>query len=604
MKLLNYIVISLIIALYPRISYSLEKFNLDKIDDSINLQDFNLNKDLNLKNNNNTNNIYYSQIPSQITPESDNFSSPEIPSSPQKPLIETLPTSSPPPSSDFIDIPGKIIVKEFKFVGNTAFSEEILTKLVAEFINKEITFAELISAEQKITKLYLESGYINSGAIIEANQTFDPQEAIINITIIEGSIKEIDIQGLNRLNENYIKDRLEISTSKPFNVNKLFESLQLLQLNPLIENISAELAAGIRPEENLLFVNVKEADSFDFIPIFNNGRNSSVGSFRRGVRINEKNLLGFGDNIDISYANTDGSDTVNASYTIPVNAHNGKITLAGGFNSSKVIKPPFDILDITGYSEYYEIGYSQPVIQHPEQELTLGLKLSIQYSESYLQGEPFPISIGSDINGNTDVTALRFYQDFIQRNANEVFAMRSQFSLGIEAFGANTNENAPDTNFFAWRTQAQYVRKLAEDTLFITRGDLQLASESLVSLEQFYLGGLNSVRGYPQDLNLTDNGFLLSTEVWLPILRVNNIINDEDGVLQIIPFVDFGVGWNAGEFPAPDPNALVGVGLGLQWQMGNNFTARLDWGIPLVDVDIEKKDWNENGIYFNINAKF
>ena len=538
--------------------------------------------------------------PRPIIPRPYEFQPPEIPPQPQPPIVEP----EPPPPPDIPNIPGKIMIKEFKFVGNTAFSEQKLAKLLEPFTNKKITFAQLLQAEQIITNLYVEEGYINSGALISAGQIFDPQGAIATITIIEGSIKEIKVTGLTKLDPNYVKSRLEIATSKPFNVKNLYKALQLLQLDPLIKTISAELSAGVRREESLLLVRVTQADSLSLIPIFNNGRSPSVGSFRRGIRIREDNLLGFGDGIDVFYANTDGSNAVNGSYTIPVNPYNGKVKISGGFNSTKVVQPPFDVLDITGESDYYEISFSQPVVQHPEQELTLGLTFTLESSRSFLQGEPFPLSIGAEIKGNTDVTALRFFQDWTVRRTNEVFALRSQFSFGIEAFGATVNENLPDSRFFAWRNQAQYVRQLAADTLLVARTDLQVSSDNLVPLEQFYLGGLNSVRGYPQDIRVTDNGFLASTEVWLPVLRVEDIIDQTDGVLQIIPFVDVGIAWNTGIFPDPDPNTLVGVGFGVQWQMGSNFSARLDWGIPLVNIDIEKNTWNENGIYFNINSRF
>lgn len=593
MKVLKYLFLSLITFGFPCASYASENLGRETIDyvpidkSKINVLD----------------KIYSFEPPRTIIPRQSDFPEPKIPPQPQNPVIET-PSISPPSSPSVPDIPGKIIIKEFHFTGNTAYSSEKLAELLSSFTNREISFSELISAEQLITNLYVEAGYLNSGAVIMAGQTFDPKGAIININIIEGSIKEIDISGLNRLNPNYVKSRLEIATAKPFNVNKLFESLQMLQLDPLIENISAELAEGIRPQESLLYVKATEADSLSFMPILNNGRNSSVGSFRRGLTIKQDNLFGFGDSLDVSYANTDGSNAVNGSYIIPVNAYNGKIRFSGGFNESTVIQEPFDVLNITGESQYYELSYSQPVIQKPSHELTLGLTLTVESSQSFLNGEPFPLSIGSDINGTTDVTALRFFQDWIVRKPNEVFALRSQFSLGIEALGATINQNLPDGTFLAWRNQAQYVRQLAPDTLFITRSDLQLANQSLVPLEQFYLGGLNSVRGYPQDIRLTDNGFLLSTEVWLPVLRVQNVMNNTNGVLQIIPFVDFGVAWNTGEFPTPTPNTLIGAGLGVQWQMGSNFSARVDWGIPLVHIDIDKKNWNDNGIYFNINAKF
>lgn len=497
-----------------------------------------------------------------------------------------------------------IIVKNFDFIGNTAFSNSQLAELVKSFTQRKITFTELLEVEKIITNLYTENGYINSGAIINAGQKFNPQEAVIRVEIIEGSISEIQIEGLTRLRTNYIKNRLQIATATPFNVNELYEALQVLQLDVLIENISAELVAGVLPQESILLVNVTEADSFSFTPIFNNGRNSSVGSFRRGVRIKENSLFGFGDAIDLSYFNTDGSNTFNGSYSIPVNSYNGRLEFAGGFNDTRIIEKPFDVLNITGNSDYYEISFYQPIMRKPTQELSLGLTFSKQSSRSFLDGEPFPLSLGADIKGNTNVTAIRFFQNWTLRQPQDVFNLRSEFSFGIEAFGATINQELPDSRFFTWRNQLQYVRQLASDSLFIFQTDLQLASDNLVTLEQFYLGGLYSVRGYPQDILVTDNGLLLTTEAWLPILRVKNAWQNQDGVLQIIPFFDFGLGWNMGKIPNPSPNALMGIGLGLQWQMGSNFNARIDYGIPLIYLDVQKNSLNDRGVYFNINASF
>jgi hemolysin activation/secretion protein len=207
---------------------------------------------------------------------------------------------------------------------------------------------------------------------------------------------------------------------------------------------------------------------------------------------------------------------------------------------------------------------------------------------------PFP-SLGADSDGRTRLSILRFAQEWTQRGSRDVIAARSQFSVGLDAFDATVNDQGPDGRFFSWRGQGQWVRLLAPDTLFLLRGDVQLADGSLVPLEQFGLGGQTSVRGYRQDQLLTDNGLLVSAEVRLPILRSRSL----DGLLQIIPFLDVGTGWNADD-PDPDPSTLVSVGLGLQWQMANTLTARIDWGIPLVDVKQEGNTWQDNGVYFSI----
>ena len=180
-------------------------------------------------------------------------------------------------------------------------------------------------------------------------------------------------------------------------------------------------------------------------------------------------------------------------------------------------------------------------------------------------------------------------------------ALRSQFSFGLGILDATTNDNPPDGRFFEWRSQGQYVRLLAPDTLFVFRSAFQLSTDPLVPLEQLTLGGLNSVRGYRQDFFLTDNGIFASAEVRLPILRVSEI----EGLLQIAPFIDYGTGWNDPDNPiaTPSPNTLVSLGLGLIWQMGDRLNARLDWGLPLTEFKIQGNTISQQSLYFSVNYK-
>ncbi|NES85605.1 MAG: ShlB/FhaC/HecB family hemolysin secretion/activation protein [Moorea sp. SIO2B7] len=507
-----------------------------------------------------------------------------------------------PPSEGLSDIPGSITVIRFEFEGNTAFNDKELAEVTAPFTNKPITFAQLLQAEATVTQFYTNAGYINSGAVIQAGQVLSPDGAVVKIQFIEGGVEEIKVTVEGRLSSNYVRSRLAIATTQPFNQNRLLEALQLLQLNPLIQRISADLSAGTRPELSVLSVRVEEADSFEIDLFADNARVPSIGSLERGIRLNQGNLFGFGDSLSVEYANTDGSNAVSLDYTIPVNPYNGKIKLTSRWTNTKVIEEPFDRLDIEGNSLYLDLSFRQPMIETPTQELALGITVSRQESETSVLGVGFPLSLGANDNGETRLWVLRFFQEWTRRGSQDVLALRSQFSFGVDAFDATINDEAPDGKFFQWRGQGQYVRSLATDTLLVLRSNLQMTSRPLVPLEQFTLGGLYSVRGYRQDLLLTDNGVFASAEVRLPILRVDSV----EGLLQVAPFVDFGVAWNNNDNPieTPAPNTLVSVGLGLQWQMEDNFTARFDWGIPLTDVERRGDSLQEDGLYFTVNYSF
>ncbi|MBD2592941.1 ShlB/FhaC/HecB family hemolysin secretion/activation protein [Nostoc spongiaeforme FACHB-130] len=543
-------------------------------------------------------NFVLTQIPSPVRP-----TIPEPPTKPTPPpenedLLQT-PTPSPPIPPQIPAIPQTIVIKKFEFLDNTAFSNEKLAKETEEFIGKPITFTELVQVEAIITKLYTDAGYINSGAVIPAGQKFPKDQAVVKVQIVEGGLEEIQVTGTNRLNPGYIKSRLAIATRRPLNRDRLLQAIQLLQLDPLIKNISAELSAGTTPELSLLKVKVQEADSFAEEFFVDNSRSPSVGSIRRGLRLSEGNLLGLGDKLRATYSNSDGSNSYDINYTIPINPRNGTLQVGYGATTTQIIQPPFDRLDILGDSQSLELTLRQPLLQTPRQEFALGLTFSQQESKTSLLGLNFPISPGADDNGRTRISALRFFQEWTSRNSTEVFALRSQFNLGIGAFNSTINSEPPDSRFFYWRGQGQYVRLLAPETLLVVRSDLQLTTRPLVPLEQFTIGGWGSVRGYRQDLLLNDNGAFLSSEVQLPILRVPEV----KGILHLVPFVDFGIGWNSSANSELNSNTLLSTGLGLQWQMSDWLNMRLDWGLPLIGVDGSNNSLQENGLSFSINVK-
>ncbi|MBR8835579.1 MAG: ShlB/FhaC/HecB family hemolysin secretion/activation protein [Stigonema ocellatum SAG 48.90 = DSM 106950] len=561
--------------------------------------------------------IKTTQIPNQESTQSPIFQSnprpgkppsiqplPELPPPAPLPSLEELlkpPVTSPLPDQiPFGENAQTIIVKKFAVTGSTVFSQEDFAKITAPYTNHPITLKELFQLRSEITDLYIRNEYITSGAYIPPQKH---QDGIVEIRIVEGGVEDIKVTGTRRLNPNYVRSRLAIATNKPLKRDSLLEALQLLQLNPLIKTLSAELSAGTTSGQNLLEVRLYEADTFNTKIVLDNGRSPAVGSFSRKIQVNEANLLGWGDGISASYTNTDGSDAYDFNYTLPINARNGNLSFSYGTSNNHVIEKPFSVLDIQSNSDYYELTLRQPIIQKPTHELALGLTASHRETQaSFLNGQlPFPSS-GADYEGRTRITAVRFFQEWTNRSSQQVFALRSQLSIGIDAFNATINNNSPDSRFFAWRGQAQWVRLLAPDTLLLLRGDLQLADRPLLPFEQISIGGQDNVRGYRQDALLTDNGVFASAEVRVPIVRFWSNKN----ILQLAPFVDFGSGWNnSGRSGSTQlsTNTLVSTGLGLRLQLENYLTVRFDWGIPLVSVSSENKNsWQENGLYFSIIA--
>ena len=528
------------------------------------------------------------QLPSPLTPTP----SPLIPPASSTPLLPQR-TIQP---NNFV----KIKVQGFRFQGNTVFNNQELEKVLSDFVGQEITFTDLSKISDKITDYYVKQGYINSGAYIGVaqNQSLKAYNAIVTVSIVEGQIEKINIVGGHRLH-NYIRARIP---QPILNNQRLLSTLQLLQQDPLIEKITASLKEGAKPSQAILDINVQPRQEFQINTGIDNYRSPVIGTFQRRIDISHNNLLGLGDGLSISYRNTDGSNAIALAYSVPVNLNNGTIRFLYANITNNIIEQPLNSLDIVADALAYEISFRQPLIQQASansaQELALGLTASRLESESSLQDTPFPISAGADASGRTRIFALRFFQDWSNRSLTEALFARSTLSLGLDAMDSTINANPPDGRFFSWVGEALWLKRLGNsNTSVAIRSRLQLADRPLPAFEQISLGGISSVRGYRQDTFISDNGFLLSTELRIPAWKTTT---QELQELQFIPFIDFGTSWNNSSDTFSSSGSLTSIGLALQYR-SDRFNARIDWGIPLNEINSNSNTWQENGIYFSLN---
>jgi hemolysin activation/secretion protein len=253
------------------------------------------------------------------------------------------------------------------------------------------------------------------------------------------------------------------------------------------------------------------------------------------------------------------------------------------------------------------VGLSRPVYRTPEQTFTLGLSFERRQQQTFLLGMPFPFIAGAEPNGKTVATPVRLYQDWLDRDAEHAFAARSTLSFGIQTLGATVVNTpfpgTPTAKFFSWLGQAQYVRRIYEDWEILLRSDLQLANKPLFQMEQIAFGGLGSVRGYRTYLTVTDDGFLASGELRIPVGRIRlPFLADSDaaGIVQIVPFYDYAMAWNT-DRPTPYPQQISGVGAGLRWYLGSGLTAEFYYGKALRNVRVGNSI-EDRGLYFRVTS--
>lgn len=534
----------------------------------------------------------------QSVPQQESIPS-EVPSIPEEIQLHIQPT----PSDEIADVlnletcPALASTPEIPFpateievVGHTVLHTEIAEQIDC-YLGKEIRLSDLFNLRSRITKLYVEAGYITSGTFIPNNQ--DLTDGSIQIRVVEGKIEALQVNNLKRLSERHIRARLSQAMNVPFNQQALEEGLQLLQLDPLLERVNAELTAGKGPGKSLLILDIQEADTFGFSLAANNHRSPSIGSSGGNLGVTINNPLGFGDSLIASYGRTDGLNLYDLSYFLPVNGRDGTLKFSLNNSNSRIVQDVFRDVGIRSDTITLSAGFRQPLVQTPTEEFALGLDFDWKHSQSYILDDiPFSFSIGPK-EGQSQLSVFRLYQDWVRRSESRVLAARSQFNLGLDIFEATNNDSGIDGQFFSWLAQFQWFEQVSPRLLMLTRFGVQLTPNALLPIERFSLGGIDTVRGYAQNQLVVDNAVTGSLEFRLPI-------SNDPNKIQLTSFLDVGIGWN-NQTPYPEQSFLLGTGLGVRWAVNPNIFLRLDYGIPLVSVNDTGDSWQEDGLYFLVN---
>jgi hemolysin activation/secretion protein len=491
------------------------------------------------------------------------------------------------------------VLKGVRVDGNSVLDQSDLDHVTAPFIGRPVGLRDLEQIRQGITLLYVNRGYINSGAIIP-DQTVN--DGILRVKVVEGRLTGMELTGTRYYRPSYLTDRLARGVSVPLNVNDLAREQQILLRDPFLSRLNLNIAPGLSPGEARLTGEVTENPPYALTAQIANDQSPTVGEVRGQLQGVIGNLLGVGDVLAVEYGRSQALNDGAVSYSVPVSSDDTRVSIRYDINSNQVETESLSALNITSQYQSVGVGISRPFYRTPEQDLTLGLSLEWRESQTFLLNQPFSFVAGSD-NGRTNVTALRFYQSWLDQNAENVLALRSTFSVGLDVLGATVSAQKPTGQFFVWLGQTQYVRRFFNDWEALVRGSLQLSNDPLFPIEQFVLGGMSTVRGYREYLTAADNAFAGTLELRVPVTKIllpGVDASDTAGTVQLAAFFDHGAGWNTGRNSPPDAN-LSSVGMGIRWLVKAGVLAEIYYGHGFRPVHIGNS-LQDQGVHFRITA--
>jgi len=208
----------------------------------------------------------------------------------------------------------RVRVSTVRVVGNSVLSGATLHALLAPYLERELSGADLEALREALTRAYVDRGYVTSGALLP-DQDFEG--GVLEVQVVEGHLGEVRVEGNRRLSSGFLNSRLAPRPDQPVRIDRLEQRLQLLQRDPMIQSLHAELRPGLRLGESILFVRVVETLGLELGADVSNDRSPVIGATNGTVFAGVRSLSGWDDHLGAQLRVSEGLHDVAARWDAP-----------------------------------------------------------------------------------------------------------------------------------------------------------------------------------------------------------------------------------------------------------------------------------------------
>ena len=236
----------------------------------------------------------------------------------------------------------------------------------------------------------------------------------------------------------------------------------------------------------------------------------------------------------------------------------------------------------------YTIGINHPLYKNDN--LIINSSISFDFNNSVTQAHS-----PNAILDNYDLRVLNTGINIIKEDHSGRWVFNNTVGTGIPLLGATTtsNDGLGSGKFVKLNDGVTRIQFLPFKSLGIFKLNGQYSPNSLISSEQFQIGGASSVRGFDEGLVIGDIGYNLSLETITPVPFLPKKITipyfpHRSFDLPLKDRIKYALFYDQGFAEAIHQgrsehytNFLQGVGFGLRIYLTKYLTASIDLGIPL-----------------------
>lgn len=464
----------------------------------------------------------------------------------------------------------RFTLKELRFDPSYFLEQVQLESIAAKYIGKEINYADLLAIVDDINSLYRERNILTAQAVLQSQQITN---GIVNISLVEGRLGDVTVEGNKRLSTPYALSWLQAKPAEVLDTAALQTRIELFNMANR-SHMEARLRPGAGFGLTDILLDLREPPLVPLRLFADNEGSESVGQGELGFETGLNGLMGVDDRLVLNVTHSRGATPVSLSYSVPLNRSGGRGTLSYSDITTNVIAGPYRTLDIAGRSKTTQLALSQPLADQGFWRYDGAVSVGHTNADN---------SISGNILSSTNIDNLTMGLNAIGSDTHRTLAGGLNTTLA-----SYTSLGQPQRSVRVTQLSGTWLERLGENDYSVLRSTFQYSSDKVLpSTMLLQLGGLASVRGYKIGAVSGTDGYFVNAEY-------HRTLNPNvSGVL----FVDSGEVRSAGI--ASQHVSSIGVGLdsqvskgvSLNWtaaraletvlsdQVGWKLTARISWEI-------------------------
>lgn len=434
----------------------------------------------------------------------------------------------------------------------------------------ELDFDQLQQVADAITTRYRKAGFIVATAYVPV-QTI-AADGVVRLDVLEGRIGKVEVQGTRHYRPWVIAAPAEKLRGRPLQQDDIDTALLYDRDLPAV-SVSSTFQPGAKPGDTDLIMVAHEGHPLSVTLGTNNYGTDVTGRYHAVASLAWNDPLGLGDRLaaTIDYAFDPHQNTYGSlGYTLPTVKVPGLSLLVGADRSElQLSSGPFAALGVHGPTSRYFGGAEWKFVNRTDLSMTGSAQFI--HEQSVLNSKGLPLS-----DERFGVAQLAFALQHTDKRFHgiDMLSVAVRHSLSNDSLEPDLVSLNHARSFTITKFGYTRIQFLSPNQQLFFKLAGQYTGDALVPMEQFVIGGPDSVRAYPVAENLSDRGFYGSFAYHVNAPGFANKPSPFHGqpwgqLLTFEAFVDHARGYPAGADRGTDVPALTysGVGAGVIFRL-------------------------------------